>query len=48
MVNEGGEWYFREFPRTSGITNLGMDGKSGSGELPVADEKRKILDLFKN
>ena len=47
VLNEGGEWYFREFPRTTGVTNLGMDGK-GAGELPAADEKRKILDLFKN
>ncbi|NDF64193.1 MAG: penicillin-binding protein [Betaproteobacteria bacterium] len=47
VMNEGGEWYFREFPRTSGVTNLGLDGK-GAGELPAADEKRKILDLFKN
>jgi penicillin-binding protein 1A len=47
VVHEGGEWFYREFPRTTGVTNLGMDGK-GSGELPVADEKRKILDLFKN
>ncbi|MFN5775114.1 MAG: penicillin-binding protein 1A [Burkholderiaceae bacterium] len=47
VMNEGGEWYFREFPRTSGVTNLGLDGK-GAGELPAAEEKRKILDLFKN
>ena len=47
VVNEGGEWYFREFPRSTGVTNLGLDGK-GAGELPAADEKRKILDLFKN
>jgi penicillin-binding protein 1A len=47
VANEGGEWYFREFPRTTGVTNLGLDGK-GAGELPAADEKRKILDLFKN
>ncbi len=47
VVNEGGEWFFREFPRTTGVTNLGLEGKS-AGELPAADEKRKILDLFKN
>ena len=47
VVNEGGEWYFREFPRSTGVTNLGLDVK-GAGELPAADEKRKILDLFKN
>ena len=47
VVNEGGDWYYREFPRTTGVTNLGLDGK-GNGELPAADEKRKILDLFKN
>ena len=47
VVNEGGEWYYREFPRTSGVSQLGLEGKAG-GELPAADEKRKILDLFKN
>ena len=47
VVNEGGEWFFREFPRTTGVTNLGLDGK-GAGEVPAAEEKRKILDLFKN
>ena len=47
VVNEGGDWYYREFPRATGVTNLGLDGK-GNGELPAADEKRKILDLFKN
>ena len=48
VIHEGGEWYYREFPRSSGVTSLGLDGKSASSELPAADEKRKILDLFKN
>ncbi len=48
VVFEGGDWFFTEFARSSGISSLGMDGKSGNAELPAADEKKKILDLFKN
>ncbi len=48
IINEGGEWYYREFPRSSGVTSLGLEGKSATNEMPAADEKRKILDLFKN
>jgi hypothetical protein len=25
-----------------------MENKSGNSELPAADEKKRILDLFKN
>ena len=50
LVREGGEWYYKEFPRGGGVTSLGT-GASAQGntsDLPAADEKRKILDLFKN
>ncbi|NBX53634.1 MAG: PBP1A family penicillin-binding protein [Betaproteobacteria bacterium] len=48
VVYEGGDWFFTEFARSSGISSLGLEGKSGNAELPSADEKKKILDLFKN
>ena len=41
-------WFFTEFSRTTGILGLGMENKSGNSELPAADEKKRILDLFKN
>ena len=48
VVYEAGDWFFNEFSRASGISSLGMDNKSGNSELPAADEKKRILDLFKN
>ncbi len=55
VVNVGGEWYYDEFSRGAGVTSLGLDDKpvapgtkADSQPLPVADEKRRILDLFRN
>jgi penicillin-binding protein 1A len=57
VVNVGGEWFFDEFTRGSGVSNLGLEdraakgsapGASASQELPAADERKRILDLFKN
>ncbi|MCY7307627.1 MAG: penicillin-binding protein, partial [Rhodoferax sp.] len=53
VVNARGEWYYDEFARGAGITSLGLDDKPASAggdtqPLPVADEKRRILDLFRN
>ena len=55
VVNAGGEWFFDEYARGAGVSSLGLDDRSattgGAVEtqvLPPADEKRKILDLFKN
>jgi penicillin-binding protein 1A len=49
VVNVGGEWYYDEFARGGGVTGLGLDDKpEATQSLPPADEKKKILDLFKN
>jgi penicillin-binding protein 1A len=50
LVHEGNDWYYKEFPRGGGVTSLGTGAgaQGGSSDLPAADEKRKILDLFKN
>jgi penicillin-binding protein 1A len=57
VVNVGGEWYYDEFAKGSGVSSLGLEDKSGgSGSapaaqvqvMPPADEKKRILDLFKN
>jgi len=67
VVNVGGEWYYDEYARGSGVSSLGMDATAPAGDaqapapgapgtapaparqaLPPADEKKSILDLFRN
>jgi penicillin-binding protein 1A len=49
VTYEGGDWAYTEFSRGAGVTSLGTaDGKNTSSELPANDEKKRILDLFKN
>ncbi len=56
MVHVGGEWYFEEYARGAGVTSLGLEENSSTGAarnpatlpLPPADERRRILDLFRN
>jgi penicillin-binding protein 1A len=53
VVNSGGEWYFDEYARGAGVNSLGLSdangGVPGGGQaLPQADEKKSIIDLFKN
>ncbi|MEY4561718.1 MAG: hypothetical protein RLZZ618_995 [Pseudomonadota bacterium] len=46
LVNVGGEWYYEEYARGSGVSSLGLDDKLPAA--PSEDEKKGILDLFKN
>ena len=52
VTHIGGEWYFEEFTKVSGVSALGAGEKSeapAAAAAPAAsDEKKKILDLFKN
>ena len=51
VVNVGDEWYYDEFTPGKGVAALGMGAdpaRSGVIPMPAADEKRKILDLFRN
>lgn len=49
VVHVGGEWFYDEFAKGAGISGLGLDAKADAVQpLPGADEKKKILDLFKN
>ncbi len=53
IVNVGGEWYFAEYAPGSGVSSLGMNHSADPARpevipLPAAEEKQKILDLFKN
>lgn len=52
VVNSGGEWFYNEYASGAGVAALGMDSGAGIDQpqvipLPPADEKRRILDLFK-
>jgi penicillin-binding protein 1A len=47
VVHVGGEWYYDEFAKGAGVSNLGLDDKPEAAALPPADEKKRILDLFK-
>lgn len=51
LVNSGGEWFFNEFAPGAGVSSLGLNDGGTAGQvipMPPEDEKRKILDLFKN
>jgi penicillin-binding protein 1A len=50
VVRLGNEWFYEEFTPGAGVSNLGMTDKAeGTKENgTAADEKQKILDLFKN
>ena len=55
VIHSGGEWFFDEYAKGAGVSSVGLHDKADSAEaapyiqaLPLADEKKKILDLFKN
>jgi len=54
VVNVGGEWYYNEYAKGAGVSSVGTQdtGTATPGEaiqvLPPSDEKKRILDLFKN
>ena len=45
LINLGGEWFYEEYTRASGVSSLGLDDKLPSA--PNEDEKKSILDLFR-
>ena len=50
VVHLGGEWYYDEFAKGSGVTGLRLEEATEPGvpTQPPEEEKKKILDLFKN
>jgi penicillin-binding protein 1A len=49
ILNVGGEWFFDEFAKGAGVSGLGLGDKQTDPQpLPVGEEKKKIIDLFKN
>jgi penicillin-binding protein 1A len=50
VIHVGGEWYYDEYAKSTGVTGVSLDDKPESNTLtlPPAEEKKKILDLFRN
>lgn len=51
VVNVGGEWFYEEYARNAGVSSLGMEGGAevpGATPPPAAEERSRILDLFRN
>ena len=46
VVNVGGEWFYEEYARGSGVSSVGLDEKSPTA--PSEEERNSILDLFRN
>jgi penicillin-binding protein 1A len=50
VIHVGGEWYYDEFAKNAGVAGVSLDDKPESTTLtlPPGEEKKKILDLFRN
>jgi penicillin-binding protein 1A len=54
LVQVGGEWFYAELGASGGVRNLGGTNSAGKTEsdtpaaLPKADERSRIIDLFRN
>ena len=51
VLHVGGEWFYDEYVKGAGVKSLGLEDKvpnQPAPGLPAPDEKRKIMDLFKN
>jgi penicillin-binding protein 1A len=49
VTHVGGEWYYEEFTKAAGVSALSTEDKTDLPQAPAPeDEKKKILDLFKN
>jgi penicillin-binding protein 1A len=56
VLNIGGEWYYEEYSRGTGVRSLGLEDRpadpnalpEGQAPAPPEEEKKSILDLFKN
>ncbi len=55
VTNANGDWFYTEYGRSTGVTSLGLDSHAAeTGEAgktptpPAAEERNRILDMFKN
>jgi penicillin-binding protein 1A len=48
LTHEGGDWAYIEFSRGAGVSRVGVEDNPSNSDLPTSDEKKNILELFKN
>ena len=58
VVQSGGEWYYTEYARGGGVSNLGGEARpttsstrsstDAAPQPPAAEERNRIMDLFRN
>ena len=48
VVNIGGDWFYDEYARGAGVSSLGLEAKSGAVPAANAEEKKSLLDIFRN
>ncbi len=60
VTNVGGDWYYDEYVGSAGVRSLGLEDRPASApdtrvpapppllSPPAAEERRSILDLFRN
>jgi penicillin-binding protein 1A len=49
LVQMGGDWVYSEFAGGNGISSLGnKDNSSQADAMPPDEERKRILDLFRN
>lgn len=48
LINSGGEWFYEEFTRATGVRSLGLEDRMpATTTAPDEEEKSSILDLFR-
>ena len=48
VSRDSGDWAYTEFGKGGGVSSLGLNTKPGATEtMPATDEKKRILDLFR-
>ena len=52
VINVGGEWFYAEYAGPAGVSSLGLSNGANPNQpqvipMPPAEEKRRILDLFR-
>ncbi|NUZ05636.1 penicillin-binding protein 1A [Piscinibacter koreensis] len=47
LVNQGGEWYYEEYARGTGISSIGLEDRPAAAPPNEDEERKSILDLFR-